>query len=67
MEWILEQHLPFDSLHYYGSEREANQRHRSIHISYSFQQRKNIWAFTETGVPTRKGIEQWLERVESRF
>ena len=27
VEWILEQRLPFDSLYYYGGEREASQRH----------------------------------------
>lgn len=52
VEWILEQQLPFDSLYYYG-------RPRPIHISYSSQPRQNIWAFTDKGVPTRKGIEQW--------
>ncbi len=56
VEWILEQRLPFDSLYYYGSD-------RPIHVSYSPQQRQSIWAFTETGVPTRKGIEQWLESL----
>jgi len=60
VEWILEQQLPFDSLYYYGSD-------RPIHISYSPQQRRSTWAFTDKGVPTRKGIEQWLERVELRF
>jgi hypothetical protein len=60
VEWILEQGLPFDSLYYYGSD-------RPIHISYSPKQRRAIWAFTEGGVPTKKGIEQWLERVDPRF
>ncbi|MGI0492156.1 hypothetical protein ACN4EG_10105 [Alkalinema pantanalense CENA528] len=60
VEWILEQQLPFDSLYYYGSD-------RPIHISYAPQQRQNVWTFTETGVPTRKGIEQWLKQVEPRF
>ena len=68
VEWILEQQLPFDSLYYYGGgSRSETLRERPIHISYSPQQRQRIWAFTETGVPTRKGIEQWLERVEPRF
>ncbi len=40
---------------------------RPIHISYSPQHRRNIWAFTDKGVPTKRGIEQWLERVELRF
>jgi hypothetical protein len=60
VKWILEQQLPFDSLYYYGGD-------RPIHISSAPQQRHNVWTFTETGVPTRKGIEQWLERVEPRF
>lgn len=46
IEWILEQELPFDSLYYYGGD-------RPIHISYAPQQRHNIWAFTDSGVPTR--------------
>jgi len=49
VKWILEQRLPFDSLYYYGSD-------RPIHISYGPQQRQSIWAFTDEGVPTRKGI-----------
>lgn len=53
--WILEQRLPFDSLYYYGSD-------RPIHISYAPQQRQNIWTFTDRGVPTRKGIEQWITK-----
>lgn len=56
VEWILEQRLPFDSLYYYGGD-------RPIHISYSPQQRRSIWTFTDRGVPTRKGVEQWLERL----
>ncbi|GAB4375246.1 MAG: hypothetical protein Kow00121_20770 [Elainellaceae cyanobacterium] len=55
VEWILEQRLPFDSLYYYGSD-------RPIHISYAPQQRQNIWTFTDRGVPTRKGIEQWISK-----
>jgi hypothetical protein len=60
VEWILEQQLPFDSLYYYGSD-------QSIHISYSPRPRQNIWAFTARGVPTKKGIEQWLEQVEALY
>jgi hypothetical protein len=55
VEWILEQRLPFDSLYYYGSD-------RPIHISYAPQQRQNIWTFTDGGVPTKKGIEQWTNQ-----
>ncbi|WP_143780401.1 hypothetical protein [Leptolyngbya sp. 'hensonii'] len=54
VEWILEQQLPFDSLYYYGGK-------RPIHISYSPQQRQNIWTFTDGGVPTRKGIKSWIK------
>jgi hypothetical protein len=54
VEWILEQQLPFDSLYYYGS-------NRPIHISYSPQQRQNVWTFTDGGVPTRRDIERWLK------
>ncbi|MDI9641526.1 hypothetical protein QM565_38215 [Geitlerinema splendidum] len=53
VEWILQQKLPFDSLYFYGSD-------RPIHISYGPQQKRDIWTFTQTGVPTRKGIEGWL-------
>lgn len=54
VEWILEQRLPFDSLYFYGSD-------RPIHISYGLQQKQNIWAFTGSGVPTKKGIEHWVK------
>ena len=54
VERILEQRSPFDSLYYYGCD-------RPIHISYSPQQRRNIWALTDGVVPTRKGIEQWVD------
>ncbi len=60
VEWILAQRLPFDSLYFYGAE-------RPIHISYGPQHKRDIWAFTERGVPTRKGIEHWVSRDESRF
>lgn len=53
--WIFEERLPFDSLYFYG-------RDRPIHISYGLYQRQNIWAFTGKGVPTQKGIEQWLNK-----
>ena len=54
VEWILEQQLPFDSLYFYGST-------RPIHISYGPQHKRDIWTFTPTGQPSRKGIEPWLE------
>lgn len=52
VEWILEQRLPFDSLYFYGSD-------RPVHISYGLQQKRDIWAFTVKGTPTRKGTQQW--------
>jgi len=57
VEWVLEQQLPFDSLYYYGGD-------RPIHISYGFQQKRAIWAFTEKGVPTKQEVEQWRKRVQ---
>ena len=54
VEWLLEQGLPFDSLYFYGSD-------RPIHISYILKQRRDIWAFTDGGVPTKKGIEKWVK------
>lgn len=54
VEWILLQKLPFDSLYFYG-------KNRPIHISYGFQHKRDIWAFTPTGQPTKKGIKNWLE------
>ena len=60
VKWILEQQLPFDSLYYYGVD-------RPIHISYGLQQKLNVWAFTEKGVPTKQGIKQWLEEMKSRL
>jgi hypothetical protein len=54
--WILEQKLPFDSLYFYGKE-------RPIHISYGPQHKQDIWTFTPTGQPTKKGLESWLKRL----
>lgn len=53
VEWILSQKLPFDSLYFYGED-------RPIHISYGPQHKRDIWAFTPGGQPTKKGIEKWL-------
>lgn len=53
VQWILEQRLPFDSLYFYG-------RDRPIHISYGPQHKRDIWTFTPTGQPSRKGIAGWL-------
>ncbi|MBE9224422.1 hypothetical protein IQ264_02900 [Phormidium sp. LEGE 05292] len=53
IDWILAQKLPFDSLYFYGSE-------RPIHISYGPQNKREIWTFTASGQPTKKGIEHWI-------
>lgn len=52
IDWILESQLPFDSLYFYGSD-------HPIHISYGPQHKRDIWTFTPTGQPTKKGIEPW--------
>jgi hypothetical protein len=54
--WIVAQGLPFDSLYFYGLE-------RPIHISYGPQHKRDIWTFTERGVPTKRGIEPWQREV----
>jgi len=41
-------------LYFYGSD-------QPIHISYGTQHKRNIWAFTEEGTPTKQGIEEWME------
>jgi hypothetical protein len=51
--WIVRQHLPFDSLYFYG-------RDRPIHISYGPQHKRALWTFTAAGTPTRRGTERWL-------
>ncbi len=56
VDWIVAQPLPFDSLYYYGPE-------RPIHISYGPLHRRASWAFTSSGVPTRKGVEHWQASV----
>lgn len=54
IDWTLAQKLPFDSLYFYGVA-------RPIHISYGLQNKREIWTFTPSGQPTKKGIEHWLE------
>jgi hypothetical protein len=54
VEWILTEQLPFDSLYYYGSD-------RPIHISYGDRHQRDIWTFSATHQPTRKGIARWVE------
>ncbi|TVU55669.1 MAG: hypothetical protein EA414_00470 [Arthrospira sp. PLM2.Bin9] len=56
VDWIIDHHLPFDSLYFYGCD-------RPIHISYGPQHKRDIWAFTESGKPTKRGIETWLTKV----
>ncbi len=59
VDWILEQRSPFDSLYFYGSD-------RPIHISYGAQHKREVWTFTEKGVPTRQGIERWVELTKEQ-
>lgn len=59
VDWILQQQLPFDSLYFYD-------RDRPIHISYGPQHKRDIWSFTASGMPTRKGIEPWVELANRR-
>ena len=54
VEWILQHKLPFDSLYFYGKK-------RPIHISYGWQQKRDIWTFNNTGQPTKNGISDWVE------
>lgn len=57
VDWILAQKLPFDSLYYYAAD-------RPIHISYGPQHKRDIWTFSASGQPTRKGIDRWLELAQ---
>ena len=54
VDWIVAQGLPFDSLYFYGA-------NRPIHISYGPQHKRDIWAFTEQGTPTRQ--HPWASAV----
>ncbi len=54
VDWILDRKLPFDSLYFYG-------KNRPIHISYGFQHKRDLWTFTTTGQPSKKGINHWVE------
>ena len=47
--WIVARELPFGSLYFYGAE-------RPIHVSYGPQQKRDLWAFTARGTPTRYAI-----------
>jgi hypothetical protein len=59
VEWILEQRLLFDSLYFYSSD-------RAIHVSYGAQHKREVWAFTERGVPTRRRIERWIKLAKEQ-
>ena len=59
VDWILAHKLPFDSLYFYGAE-------RPIHVSYGPQHKRDIWTFTRTGQPTKKGIEAWIKLAHIR-
>lgn len=54
IDWILNTKLPFDSLFYYGAE-------RPIHISYGSEHKRAVWTFDDKRVPTKKGIENWVQ------
>ncbi len=58
VNWIVERKLPFDSLYFYGKE-------RPIHISYGPEHKRDIWTFTPTGQPTKKGIEHWQKLAKT--
>jgi hypothetical protein len=60
IDWIVSQKLPFDSIYYYGID-------RPIHISYGEQHKRDIWTFTSTGVPTKKGLKSWLGAIERNY
>lgn len=53
IDWILAFLLPFDSLYFYGKD-------KPIHISYGYQHKRDIWTFSDAGIPTKKGIEHWV-------
>ncbi|MFB2936660.1 hypothetical protein ACE1B6_15520 [Aerosakkonemataceae cyanobacterium BLCC-F154] len=59
IDWILAEKLPFDSLYFYGVD-------QPIHISYGPQNKREIWTFTASGQPSKKGIEHWLELAKQR-
>lgn len=57
VDWILRAQLPFDSLYFYSAQ-------RPIHISYGPQHKRDIWTFLQTGQPSRKGIQPWVELAQ---
>lgn len=58
VSWILQAALPFDSLYYYGPT-------RPIHISHGPQHKRDLWTFSPRGQPTKKGLDAWLQQLES--
>jgi hypothetical protein len=56
IDWILAMRLPFDSLYFYGI-------NRPIHISYGPQQKRSIWTFGRSGMPTKRGLEKWTTQL----
>ena len=57
VEWILQNKLPFDSLYFYSD-------HQPIHISYGKQHKRDIWTFNNSGIPTKKGIGDWIKLAQ---
>jgi hypothetical protein len=57
VEWILQNKLPFDSLYFYSDQ-------QPIHISYGKQHKRDIWTFNNSGIPTKKGIGDWIKLAQ---
>ena len=60
VSWIIENRLPFDSLYFYGDD-------RAIHISYGPQNRRQIWAFSEKKMPTKRPIRDLVARAREVY
>ncbi|MBD2624953.1 hypothetical protein [Trichormus variabilis] len=58
IDWILQNKLPFDSLYFYSNQ-------QPIHISYGIQHKRDIWTFNNSGIPTKKGIEEWIKLAKA--
>ncbi|MFM7407734.1 MAG: hypothetical protein ACKO3K_14030 [Cuspidothrix sp.] len=58
VEWILQTKLPFDSLYFYSEQ-------RPIHISYGKQHKRDVWTFNHSGIPTKKGIADWIKLAQA--
>lgn len=57
IDWIIEAKLPFDMIYYYGPE-------RPVHISFGPKNRRGIYTFLESGPPTKRGCEKWIDAVK---